>query len=185
MARTKSRPVVLDSADRQMLTALVRTVSQVRPARILLELDQNDPGRVRWGEPVPTQEVVARRAGEHVDTAKKTCRSYATATTVFGHDRTARNSRCASSGSTPNRTTRPPAASRDRTSRRQPHDDIQAPLNTRSTSTNMPWITKDYLHIKQFSTFKVATRLRDSAARQERQDRSPAGGSAPAARNRA
>lgn len=50
VARTKSRPVVLDPADRQMLTALVRTGShpavQVRRARILLELDENDPGRV-------------------------------------------------------------------------------------------------------------------------------------------
>ena len=39
MARTKSRPVVLDPADREMLTALVRTGShpalQVRRARIL------------------------------------------------------------------------------------------------------------------------------------------------------
>ncbi|GAA0429186.1 hypothetical protein Aca07nite_37470 [Actinoplanes capillaceus] len=53
----------------------------------------------------------------------------------------------------PDRTTRPPAASRDRTSRKQPHADIQAPLNTRSTSTNMPWINKDYLHIKHVRTY--------------------------------
>ena len=67
VARTKSRPVVLDPADRAMLTALVRTgshpASQVRRARILLELDENDPGRVGRGERVPTQEVVAERVG--------------------------------------------------------------------------------------------------------------------------
>lgn len=81
MARTKSRPVVLDPADRQMLTALVRTGShpalQIRRARILLELDENDPDRVRRGEPVPTQEVVAQRAGVHVDTVVKTSKAYA------------------------------------------------------------------------------------------------------------
>ena len=81
MARTKSRPVVLDPADRQMLTALVRTgshpASQVRRARILLELDENDPERVRRGEPVPTQEVVAERAGVHVDTVVKVSKAYA------------------------------------------------------------------------------------------------------------
>jgi hypothetical protein len=48
-ARKKSRPVALERADREMLTALVRTGShpaqRVRRARILLELDENDPGR--------------------------------------------------------------------------------------------------------------------------------------------
>jgi hypothetical protein len=81
VARTKSRPVVLDPADRAMLTALVRTgshpASQVRRARILLELDENDPDRIRRGEPVPTQEEVARRAGVHVDTVVKTSKAYA------------------------------------------------------------------------------------------------------------
>jgi len=81
VARTKSRPVVLDPADRALLTALVRTgshpASQVRRARILLELDENDPGRVARGEPVPTQEVVAERAGVHVDTVVKTSKAYA------------------------------------------------------------------------------------------------------------
>jgi Homeodomain-like domain len=81
MARTKSRPVALSPADREMLTALVRTGShpaqQVRRARILLELDENDPDRVRRGEPVPIQEVVARRAGVHVDTVVKTSKAYA------------------------------------------------------------------------------------------------------------
>jgi len=64
-----------------MLTALVRTGShpatQVRRARILLELDENDPGRLARGEPVPTQQEVARRAGVHVDTVVKTSKAYA------------------------------------------------------------------------------------------------------------
>jgi hypothetical protein len=46
----------------------------VRRARILLELDENDPSR---DGPVPTQEVVAERAGVHVDTVVKTSRAYA------------------------------------------------------------------------------------------------------------
>jgi Homeodomain-like domain len=78
MARTKSRPVALDPVDREMLTRLVRTGShpaqQVRRARILLELDENHPGR---DGPVPTQEVVAQRAGVHVDTVVKTSKAYA------------------------------------------------------------------------------------------------------------
>jgi hypothetical protein len=61
-----------------MLRRLVRTEShpaqQVRRARILLELDENDPSR---DGPVPTQEVVAERAGVHVDTVVKTSRAYA------------------------------------------------------------------------------------------------------------
>ncbi|WP_460850073.1 helix-turn-helix domain-containing protein, partial [Phytohabitans suffuscus] len=60
---------------------LVRTgshpASQVRRARILLELDQNDPGRLGRGEPVPTQQVVAWRAGVHVDTVVKISKAYA------------------------------------------------------------------------------------------------------------
>jgi len=78
MARTKSRPVALGPVDREMLTRLVRTGShpaqQVRRARILLELDENDPGREGL---VPTQEVVAWRAGVHVDTVVKTSKAYA------------------------------------------------------------------------------------------------------------
>ena len=58
MARTKSRPVALDPADREMLTRLVRTgahpAQEVRRARILLELDENHPSREG---PVPTQTV--------------------------------------------------------------------------------------------------------------------------------
>ena len=61
-----------------MLRRLVRTGShpaqQVRRARILLELDENDPDR---DGPVPTQEVVAERAGVHVDTVVKTSKAYA------------------------------------------------------------------------------------------------------------
>jgi len=78
MSRSKSRPVALSPAEREQLTRLVRTGShpaqQVRRARILLELDENDPDRAG---PVPTQEVVAQRAGVHVDTVVKTSRAYA------------------------------------------------------------------------------------------------------------
>ena len=78
MARTKTRPVALSSAERSALSRLVRTGShpaqQVRRARILLELDENDPDRVG---PVPLQQVVAERAGVHVDTVVKTSRAYA------------------------------------------------------------------------------------------------------------
>ena len=60
------------------LRRLVRTGShpaqQVRRARILWELDENDPER---DGPVPTQEVVAQRAGVHVDTVAKTSTAYA------------------------------------------------------------------------------------------------------------
>ncbi|MFZ0160128.1 MAG: helix-turn-helix domain-containing protein [Kineosporiaceae bacterium] len=58
--------------------SLVRTGShpaqQVRRARILLELDENDPEREG---PVPTQEVIAQRAGVHVGTVAKVSRVYA------------------------------------------------------------------------------------------------------------
>jgi hypothetical protein len=78
MSRSKSHPVALSTPDREMLVRLVRTgahpAQQVRRARILLELDENDPGR---DGPVPTQEVVAERAGVHVDTVVKTSRAYA------------------------------------------------------------------------------------------------------------
>src|SRR4051794_31134778 len=67
------------------------------------------------------------RRGALPTTVKNTFRSYATATTVFGRDCTARNSRYASSTATPNRTTRSPAVFRDRCRRRAPHD-IQEPL---------------------------------------------------------
>jgi transposase len=78
MARSKSHPVALSGVDRAMLVRLVRTGShpaqQVRRGRVLLELDENDPGREG---PVPTQAVVARRVGVHVDTVVKTARAYA------------------------------------------------------------------------------------------------------------
>lgn len=81
MSRSKSRLVTLSAADREALTRLVRTGShpaqQVRRARILLELDENDPGRGGRGEPVPTRQAVARRAGVHVDTVVKTTQAYA------------------------------------------------------------------------------------------------------------
>jgi hypothetical protein len=78
MSRTKTRPVVLSPVERRELTRLVRTGShpaqQVRRARILLELDENDPDR---DGPVPLQQVVAERAGVHVDTVVKTSKVYA------------------------------------------------------------------------------------------------------------
>ena len=78
MGRSKSRPVALSPAERERLRKLVRTGSspaqQVRRGRILLELDENDPDRCG---PVPTQEVVAQRAGVCVDTVVKTSRAYA------------------------------------------------------------------------------------------------------------
>lgn len=78
MARTKSRPVALAAADRQLLTGLVRTGShpaqEVRRARILLALDENDPDR---DGPVPTQAVVAERAGVCADMVVKVSKAYA------------------------------------------------------------------------------------------------------------
>jgi Homeodomain-like domain len=78
VSRSKSRPVALSPVERELLVRLVRTGShpaqQVRRARILLELDENDP---QHAGPVPTQEVVAQRAGVHVDTVLKTSRAYA------------------------------------------------------------------------------------------------------------
>lgn len=78
MSRSKSYPVALDAAEREMLVRLVRTGShpaqQVRRGRILLELDENDPDR---DGPVPVQEVVAERAGVSVDTVYKTSKAYA------------------------------------------------------------------------------------------------------------
>jgi hypothetical protein len=78
MSRLKSRPVVLSPAERELLVKVVRTGShpaqEVRRARILLELDENDPG----GEAqVPTQEVVAQRAGVSVDTVLRVSKVYA------------------------------------------------------------------------------------------------------------
>src|SRR3954453_2100573 len=78
MARTKSRPIRLSAADRQMLTGLARTGShpaqQVRRARILLALDENDPDR---DGPVPAQAVIAERAGVCTDTIVKVSKAYA------------------------------------------------------------------------------------------------------------
>ena len=78
MSRSKSRPVVLSPAEREKLRRLVRTGShpaqQVRRARILLELDENDP--TRPGR-VATQVVVAERVGVSVDLVQKTSKAYA------------------------------------------------------------------------------------------------------------
>src|SRR3954468_18705963 len=78
MSRTKSRPVVLSPADRKALTSVVRTGShsaqQVRRARVLLGLDENDPDREG---PVRPQGVVAERAGGHGDTRLRTPKAFA------------------------------------------------------------------------------------------------------------
>jgi hypothetical protein len=78
MARTKSRPIALSAADRQMLTGLTRTGShpaqEIRRARILLALDENDPDR---DGPVPTQAVVAERVGVCTDMIVKVSKAYA------------------------------------------------------------------------------------------------------------
>src|SRR3954453_13922732 len=78
MPRTKSRPIRLSATDRQMLAGLVRTGShpaqEVRRARILLALDENDPDR---DGPVPTQGVVAERVGVCTDMIVKVSKAYA------------------------------------------------------------------------------------------------------------
>jgi hypothetical protein len=78
MARTKSRPIALSAADRQMLIGLTRTGShpaqEVRRARILLALDENDPDR---DGPLPTQAVVADRVGVCTDMIVKVAKAYA------------------------------------------------------------------------------------------------------------
>ena len=76
MARTKSRPVRLSPTDRAWLQSRfvlgpARRSRCVGRARIVV--DQDDPDR---DGPVPTQEVVAERAGVHVDTVLKTSRVY-------------------------------------------------------------------------------------------------------------
>jgi Homeodomain-like domain len=78
MSRSRSHPVALSPVDREMLMRLVRTGShpaqQVRRARVLLELDENDPDR---DGPVSTQAVIGERAGVHVDTVWKISKVYA------------------------------------------------------------------------------------------------------------
>src|SRR3954449_6218329 len=78
MSRTKSRLIALSASDRQMLTGLVRTGShpaqEVRRARILLALDENDPDR---DGPVPTEAVIAERVGVCTHTIMRICRAYA------------------------------------------------------------------------------------------------------------
>ncbi|WP_427018193.1 hypothetical protein ACQCSX_06315 [Pseudarthrobacter sp. P1] len=78
MARTKSRPVRLSPSERRMLTGLTRTGShpaqQVRRARILRELDEDNPCR---DGPAPTQQAVAARAGVCTDTVVKVSTAYA------------------------------------------------------------------------------------------------------------
>lgn len=77
MARKRSRPVRLTAEDRQMLMRLTRTgahpAQEARRARILLELDENDPDRLGA---VPTNAVIAQRAGVSVDTIVKVAKAY-------------------------------------------------------------------------------------------------------------
>ena len=77
MSRTKSRHVRLGDEDRDYLTRIVRTGSnpaqQVRRARILLELDENNPD---LSGPVPIQDVVAQRAAASTDTVLKVTKAY-------------------------------------------------------------------------------------------------------------
>lgn len=78
MPRPKSRPVRLSSAEQALLTQITRTgaypAQQVRRARILLELDENNLEREG---PVPRQSVVAERAGVNIDTVVKVSKAYA------------------------------------------------------------------------------------------------------------
>lgn len=77
MGKPKTHPVALSAADRAMLVQLLRTGShpaqEVRRSRILLLLDEDDPGR---DGPVPTQAVVAERAGVSVDLVARVSRAY-------------------------------------------------------------------------------------------------------------
>src|SRR5262249_30130710 len=79
-----------------------------------------------WAVTNASTSAATTRRGGLPTTAKNTFKSYATAATVFGRDRTARNSRYASSSATPNRTTRSPVVDRDRRTRRSLQD-IQEP----------------------------------------------------------
>jgi Homeodomain-like domain len=78
MSRSKSRPVALSPADREMLSRLVRTGShpaqQVRRSRILLELDQDAED---LDGPVPSHEVIAERVGVHANTVVTVSKIYA------------------------------------------------------------------------------------------------------------
>lgn len=77
MARKNSRRVRLSPVERGFLMKIVRTGSHpaqhVRRARILLELDENDPD---LQGPVPTQAMVAERAGVNTDIGVKVTEAY-------------------------------------------------------------------------------------------------------------
>lgn len=78
MSRRKSHPITLSTADRQLLGRLVRTGShpaqEVRRARTLLALDENDPDREG---PVLTQAAIAERVGVSTDLVAKVSQAYA------------------------------------------------------------------------------------------------------------
>ena len=78
MARSKTHPVRLSQEERALLVQVVRTgaspAQQVRRARILLELDENHADQL--GAQVPTQVVVAQRAGVCVASVAGVARIY-------------------------------------------------------------------------------------------------------------
>lgn len=78
MPRRKSHPITLSTADRQLLSRLVRTGShpaqELRRARILLALDENDPDREGS---VLTQAAIAERVGVSTDLVAKVSQAYA------------------------------------------------------------------------------------------------------------
>lgn len=51
-------------------------MQEKRRARVLLELDENHPGRARRGEPTPTRTEVARRLGMSETTISVIARAY-------------------------------------------------------------------------------------------------------------
>ena len=77
MGRHKSHPVRLSDDERAGLKRLLRAGShpaqEVRRARILLELDENNPDR---SGPVPSQKEVAGVAGVHLGTVQNVCYAY-------------------------------------------------------------------------------------------------------------
>lgn len=78
MGRRKAYPVTLSDAEREQLQQILRAGSHpaqhVRRTRILLELDENHPGRQG---PAPSQKAVAVTAGVHHSTVENVARAYA------------------------------------------------------------------------------------------------------------
>lgn len=72
--------VALTQADRRLLHAILRAkhrpAQEIRRARVLLELDENHPGRARRGESTPTRAEIARRLGVSETTVGDIARAY-------------------------------------------------------------------------------------------------------------